>query len=244
MPNRFEQLVRPVALERRPEERARRRRRVGKQRPLLQQPVQQPARERPGAQPRLRGGAAHFRQVVEAPAQLARAVVRGKLESREPLHLLRAAREAPEPGGAAGVLPGDDRRKRAAVPGVPAGDARALHGEAGGCPARGRHDARELGERRADARDDLLGVVLDVADGVALRRDRDERGALDRAVGRERAGARRMAALVDGDVDLARHARAVSRAASSPARRSGAIDSTMPTPRAASSSASEASVTS
>ena len=71
-----EQLFGPVALERRPQERARGGRRIREERPLLEQAVQQVARERAGAQARLRGGGADFRQVVEAPAQLARAVMR------------------------------------------------------------------------------------------------------------------------------------------------------------------------
>ena len=99
-------------------------------------------------------------------------------------------------------------------------------------------------ERGPDARDDFLGVVLDVAERVALRRDRDVDRALERAGRRVGARARGVPALVDRDEDLARHAGSGSRAASAAASDSGAIDSTMAAPRAARSSACSASVTS
>ena len=128
------------------------------------------------------------------------------MQSRQALHVLGAAGEAAQPRGAARVLPREDRGQRAAVFRVPADEARALHGESRRRPARRLDDARELGERGVDARDQFLWIVFDVAERVSLRRDRDERGALERAVGGIGAGARRMSALVDGDVDVAGHA--------------------------------------
>ena len=240
----FEELGRPFAREGRPEERPRRGRGVGEAGALLEQPVQQIARERTRAQARLRRCAADFRQVIEAPAQLARAVVRRQLQAGQARDVVGAAREAAQPRGIARVLPGNDGRERAAVVRAPAHEARALDREAGGRPALRRDDARELGKGRPDARDDLLRVVLDMAEGVALRRHRDECGALELACGGVRARARRVPALVDRDEDLVRHAGSGSLDASSPASRKGVIDSTIATPRPASSSAWRASVTS
>ena len=83
----------------------------------------------------------------------------------------------------------------------------------------------------------FFGIVLDVAEGIALGRDRYERGAFDRSIVAVCACARCMSALVDRDIDIARHASSDSTAASSPASRKGTIDSTIATPRPASSSA-------
>ena len=51
-------------------------------------------------------------QVIEAPAQLAGAVVRRERQARECAHARRFRREACEPGGVAAILPGERGQER------------------------------------------------------------------------------------------------------------------------------------
>jgi hypothetical protein len=206
--------------------------------------MEQVGGEGAGGEARLCGRRAHTREMIEAPAQLACSVVRRQLQSRQSLDVLGSPRDAPQPRCASGVLPRNDRGQGAAVGGIPAHEARALHGKARSRPARGLDEPRELGERGVHARDELVRVVLDVAKGIALRRDGDERRAFEFAPRGVRARARRMPALVDGDEGGIRHAEAAPGPRISAASRSGAMDSTIVTPRPARSSASAASTTS
>ena len=112
----LEQFFGPVAFERRPQQRARGSCGIGDERPLREQAVQQVARERPRAQGAACGGRPDFRQVIEAPAQLARAVMRRQRQAGQFVNFGGPARQPLEPRGIAPVLPGDDRRRAAGRP--------------------------------------------------------------------------------------------------------------------------------
>ena len=199
--------------------------------------MQQVAGERPRVQCAARGGGPDFRKVIQAPAQLARAVMRRERQAGEVVDFGGPARQPLEPGGIAPVLPGDHRGERPAVRGVPAGQARALHGESGRGPARDRHELGELRERGRHAARRFHPHRARRGRARFPGRDSDQRGARELAVGAIGRRARRMAALVDRDVDGIRQA-------SASRRLSGAIDSTIATPRACRPSACAASRTS
>src|SRR6185312_10280386 len=141
---------------------------------------------------------AHRGEVVERPAQLARAVVRGKEEPGLAMDRFALRLEAREPLVHAPVLPTEERREGPTVAAIPAGRARALARE----PRRGdiMRARAEACERIADRSEHLLAVLL----GAIRLRMREPDGAFaprDHAAGTvDHDRAARMRALVDGEV--------------------------------------------
>ncbi len=177
---------------------------------------------------------AHFGQVIEAPAQLARAVVRRELAG--PSAAARPRRGARVRCSQAALRVSCQERtgdKRAAVVRVPADEARPLDGEAGGRPARGS-------ERCARARPSAVSTLAMISSGSCSTCPSELRcvaivtsaAPSSDAVGCVCACARCMSALVDGDIDVARHAGSGD-LARPVRRRAGKAPSTRPSRRRA-----------
>ncbi len=108
------------------------------------QALHQEAGERSDAEPFVAQSQPHGGQLVQAPAHLARAIVRRQRQPREfPYPAGARAEVLIEPGGVAAILPGERGAQRCAVVAVPAADGRALRGESG------RNDRSASRERRS-----------------------------------------------------------------------------------------------
>ncbi len=197
-----EELGVPVARMDIPQLRARGALRFGGERPLLEQAEDEEARHRPPGERARLARRAHRGEVLERPAQLARAVVRREVQAGLAVHRVAVRRfEARDPRVRAPVLPAEDRRQRAPGGSIPAHGVRALAGEAGAgdlalAYADLRHGLRHRVEHRGH---DFFAVLLRP---VRLRM---RQGDLARAFGEDAAGAihdQRAAgvrALVDGE---------------------------------------------
>jgi hypothetical protein len=192
----------PIARAQVPELRARRALRLGGEGALFRQAKREEARHRPPGKRARLARRAHCGQMVERPAQLARAVVRRENQPRLAMHSVAVrSLQARDPGVRAAVLPAEDRRERAPGGAVPAHAIGALAGKARAADfglaraeprERLRHGAEDRGHH-------LLAVLFSPARLRARQADLDRAARVNapRLVQHQRAAGVR--ALVDGE---------------------------------------------